>query len=74
MNADKNRYTASLATDIIRIDENSFSEVVIRKALMAAENDFFRFENIKKHIVGLDSIDTLIKEYLPRFEIKYTYC
>lgn len=68
---DQNRYTASLATDIIRIDENSFSEVVIRKALMAAENDFFRFENIKKHIVGLDSIDTLIKEYLPRFEIKY---
>lgn len=69
---DQNRYTASLATDIIRIDENSFSEVVIRKALMAAENDFFRFENIKKHIVGLDSIDTLIKEYLPRFEIKST--
>ena len=70
---DQNRYTASMATDTIRIDKESFSEEIIRKALMAAENDFFRFENIRKHIVGLDSIDTLIKEYLPKFEIKYTY-
>lgn len=70
---DQNRYTASMATDTIRIDKKSFSEEIIRKALMAAENDFFRFENIRKHIVGLDSIDTLIKEYLPKFEIKYTY-
>ena len=70
---DQNKYTASLATDTIRINEKSFSEEIIRKALMAAENDFFRFENIRKHIVGLDSVDTLIEEYLPKFEIKYTY-
>jgi type III restriction enzyme len=40
---------------------------------MSSENNFFRFNNLKNHIVGIKSIDELINQYLPLYEIKYSY-
>ena len=70
---EQNQQTAALMTDEIRITFNYFSRQIIEKALMAAENGFFRYENIRKHIVGMKSVDDLIEDYLPLFIIKYTY-
>lgn len=70
---DNNKRLASQRVDTITLSENYFSRAIIDKALMRAEYGFFRFENITKHIVGLDSIDTLIDKYLPKCQIEYTY-
>lgn len=70
---EQNQQIAALMTDEIRITFNYFSRQIIEKALMAAENGFFRYENIRKHIVGMKSVDDLIENYLPLFVIKYTY-
>ena len=70
---EQNQFTASLGTSEIRISEKYFSRQIIEKALMAAENGFFRYDNIKKHIVGIKSTDELVSTYLPKFVIKYTY-
>lgn len=70
---EQNQATATLGTDEIKITDKYFSRQIIDKALMAAENGFFRFENIRKHIVGMNSVDDLVNIYLPKFTIKYTY-
>ena len=38
---------------------------------MCSENNFFRFSNLRQHIPGIKSVDELIDEYLPKYEIQY---
>ena len=40
---------------------------------MCSENNFFRFSNLRQHIPGIKSVDELIDEYLPKYEIQYLY-
>lgn len=70
---EQNQITASQHTKEIHITEEFFSRPIIYKALMSSENDFFRFENLRHHLIGISSIDELIDKYLPLYTIKYTY-
>ena len=70
---EQNSYVAEQRNKTIRINEEFFPKHLVEKALMGAENGFFRFNNLREHIVGLKTIDTLVDEYLPKYEIKYTY-
>lgn len=71
--AEQNKIQAGIKYKTIRITEDYFSPFIIRKALVSSENSFFRFNNLKKHIIGISSIDELINIYLPLYEIKYSY-
>ncbi|ELA08233.1 Type III site-specific deoxyribonuclease [Moraxella macacae 0408225] len=57
----------------IKLTTEFFSRHMIQKALILAENNFFRFNNLVQHIVDLPSIDYLIDEYLPQYDIEYSY-
>lgn len=70
---EQNQATAAQETATIRISSEYFSRQIIDKALMSAEGGFFRFNNIRKHLIGIKSVDDLVEIYLPRYEIKYTY-
>lgn len=70
---EQNQIIAGQKVDTIRITEEYFSLPIIHKALMSTEGNFFRFNNLCNHIVGIKTIDELIEKYLPKFEIKYTY-
>lgn len=71
--SEQNELIAGQKTKIIRITEEYFSLPIIQKALVAAEGNFFRFNNLCEHIVGINSIDELVEKYLPLYEVKYTY-
>lgn len=70
---EQNQIIAGQKIAIIRINDKYFSLPIIRKALVSAEGNFFRFNNLREHIKGVKSLDELIEKYLPLFEIKYTY-
>lgn len=70
---EQNQIIAGQKTDVIRITEEYFPLPVIRKALVSAEGNFFRFNNLSEHIVGIGTVDELIDNYLPLYDIKYTY-
>lgn len=70
---EQNQITASQHTREIYITEEFFSRPIIYKALVSSENDFFRFENLRHHLIGIKTIDELIDKYLPLYTIKYTY-
>ncbi len=70
---EQNQIIASQHTKEIRITEEYFSRPIIEKALASSENDFFRFENLKHHLIGIKTINELIDKYLPLYIIKYTY-
>lgn len=70
---EENQIIAGQKTQIIRISEDFFQLPIIHKALVSAEANFFRFNNLHEHIKGIKTIDTLIEQYLPKYEIKYTY-
>lgn len=57
----------------IAITPEYFGRQIIEKALIRAENGFFRFNNIRHHLVGIKSIDELVDKYLPRYQIDYYY-
>ena len=59
--------------DTIRITDEYFSRPIIRKALVSAEGNFFRFNNISEHMKSIKTVDELIEKYLPLYEIQYTY-
>lgn len=69
----QNQINAAQQTAIIKMTDEFFSRRIMEKALMSAENGFFRFRNIRKHLIGIDSVNALIDVYLPKYEIKYTY-
>ncbi len=70
---EQNQIIAGQKVDVISITEEYFPLPVIRKALVSAEGNFFRFSNLSKHIVGISTIDELIEKYLPLYKISYTY-
>ncbi len=70
---EQNQIIAGQKVDIIRVTDEYFPLPIIRKALVSAEGNFFRFNNLSEHIVGIKTVDELIEEYLPKYEIKYTY-
>ena len=70
---EQNQIIDGQKTALIRITEEYFPLPVIRKALVSAEGNFFRFNNLSEHIVGIETVDELIEKYLPKYEIKYTY-
>ncbi len=70
---EQNKIIAGQKTVIIRITDEYFSLPLIRKALVSAEGNFFRFNNLCEHIKGIKTLDELIEKYLPLYEIKYTY-
>ncbi len=70
---EQNQQIESQKTKIIRITDEFFAEPIIRKALVSAEANFFRFNNLIHHIPDLKSVDELINDYLPKYEITYTY-
>ncbi len=70
---EQNQVVAGQKTTTINITKEYFSLPIIRKALVSAEGNFFRFNNLQEHIKGIETIDELIEEYLPLYEIKYTY-
>ena len=53
--------------------KNEFSDLLIRKALMRAENGFFRLSNLSDHIPNLKDIDDFIKTCLTQYKITYYY-
>lgn len=71
--SEENQIVASQHTKEIHIADEYFSRPIIYKALMSSENDFFRFENLRHHLIGIETIDQLIDDYLPLYTIKYTY-
>ena len=70
---EQNQIIAGQKVKVINITEEYFPMPIIRKALVSAESNFFRFNNLCEHIVGINSVDELIEKYLPLYEIKYTY-
>ena len=70
---EQNQIVAGQKVDVIRITEEFFPLPIIRKALVAAEAGFFRYNNLCEHVVGIKTVDELIEKYLPLYEIKYTY-
>jgi type III restriction enzyme len=70
---EQNQQIASQKTKVIRITDEFFAEPIIRKALVSAEANFFRFNNLCHHIPDLKTVDELISKYLPKYEITYTY-
>lgn len=70
---EQNQMIATRETAIIKMTSEFFARPIMEKALMSAENGFFRFRNIKKHLVGINSTDALIDVYLPKYQIMYTY-
>lgn len=70
---EQNQITASYKVDEIRVTEEYFPLPIIRKALISAEANFFRFNNLSEHIKEIQSIDDLIEKYLPLYNITYTY-
>lgn len=70
---EQNQIIAGQKVAVIRITDEFFQLPIIRKALVSAEGNFFRFNNLCEHIVGINTVDELIEKYLPLYEIKYTY-
>lgn len=70
---EQNQIINGYKVDEIHITEKYFPLPIIRKALVSAEGNFFRFNNLSKHIVGISTIDELIEKYLPLYKISYTY-
>ena len=69
----QNQIQAEVNHKTIDLTEEYFSRPVLKKALVATEGNFFRFNYLREHIVGLDSMDELIDNYLPLYQIRYSY-
>ncbi len=57
----------------IKINEDFFTKPLIYKALVKAENGFFRFNNLALHIPEIKTIDDFIDKYLSKYSIEYEY-
>ena len=69
----ENSIESSYLSRTIRLTSQFFNQRIIEKALMCSESNFFRFNNLRQHIPGIRSVDELIDEYLPKYEIQYLY-
>lgn len=70
---EQNQQIVSQKTKTIRITDEFFAEPIARKALVSAEANFFRYNNLVHHLPDLKTVDELIDKYLPKYEITYTY-
>lgn len=70
---EQNKTLSAIKYKNIKITPEYFSEHLLRKALVGAENNFFRLNNLKNHIIGIKSIDEMIEHYLPMHDIQYGY-
>lgn len=68
-----NKNSQDRQSKTIYLTQEYFSRHLLYKALMIAQNNFFRINNLKKHIVGIKSIDEMIDIYLPMCQIEYNY-
>lgn len=50
-----------------------FSRHILYKALVRAENGFFRFGHLREHLPDIESIDEFIDSYLSRYSVTYQY-
>ena len=50
-----------------------FESHILKKALIRSEGNFFRFENLVKHVNIIESIDDFIDMSLGKYKIKYHY-
>lgn len=72
--AQKNREIDSKNADVLRLTAKyGFNIWLVKWALYYYQNKFFRFENLKKHIRELRSIDHFIEEFLEKYEIQYYF-
>lgn len=72
--AQKNREIDSKNVDMLSLTEKyGFNIWLVKWALYYYQNKFFRFENLKKHIRELRSIDHFIEEFLEKYEIQYYF-
>ena len=72
--AQKNREIDSKNADVLRLTAKyGFNIWLVKWALYYYQNKFFRFENLKKHIRELRSIDHFIAEFLEKYEIQYYF-
>lgn len=69
---EQNEREAAQHAGIINV-VTDFADVLIQKALVGAENGFFRFNNLRRHVVGLESVDDFIEKYLSLYRIQYTF-
>lgn len=70
---EQNKALSAMKYKSIKITPEYFSEHLLRKALVSAENNFFRLNNLKNHIIGISSIDEMVDDYLPMYDIQYGY-
>jgi type III restriction enzyme len=70
---EENKNLAEKKVGEIGFTEDFFSIHILRKALVRAENGFFRFENLREHITDLASIDDFISRELRRYTIEYFF-
>ncbi len=70
---EENQKIAEQKAGRIGFSEDFFSIHILRKALVRAENGFFRFENLRQHIMDLSGIDEFITRDLQRYTIQYFF-
>lgn len=70
---EQNKQLSAMSYKTIKITNEYFSRHLLYKALIRAENGFFRLNHLKKHIIGISSIDEMIDIYLPMYDIQYGY-
>lgn len=69
----QNAAEASHQSTTIQITPEYFDRAIIEKALIRAENNFFRFNNLRRHLPQIQSVDDLIEMCLPKYQITYRY-
>ena len=68
---ERNQEIADMGTDRFRITD--IERGIIKKALLQAENGFFRFNSLKNHVTYIQSTDEFIDDALSRYTISYMY-
>lgn len=69
-----NAEEASMKTAEFRLTpEDGFTYWLLYSVLYYYKNGFFRFSNLKKHIVELADMREFIEKFLPKYTIQYRY-
>lgn len=71
-NREENTILADIAVGEILIVRD-FSRHILYKALVRAENGFFRFGHLREHLPDIEGIDEFIDSYLSRYSVTYQY-
>lgn len=71
-NREENMILSDIAVGEISIVRD-FSRHILYKALVRAENGFFRFGHLREHLPDIEGIDEFIDSYLSRYSVTYQY-